>query len=84
MVAGRPTCHWLLRRQERTHLLPEFVREGRKPQQPDGRWQVQRDGRCLTSSSQPMEVLSALLVVTSKMRPVEPSGLLFLRLAEGL
>jgi hypothetical protein len=31
-----------------------------------------------------MEVLSALLVLTSKLRPAEPSGLLFLRLAERL
>jgi transposase-like protein len=84
MVTGRPTCHWLLRGQERTHLLPEFVREGRKPQQLDGRWQVHRNGRGLPPPLQAMEVLSALLVLPAKMRPVQASSLLFLRLAQRL
>jgi hypothetical protein len=58
-----------------------FLRQGRKPQQPDGRWQLQRDGRGLTRSPQAMEVLRAPLVLTAKARPMQSSGLLFLRLA---
>ena len=84
MIGGRTTRRWLLGGQERTQLLPVLVGEGRDPQQPQGSWGVHRHGRCLAGSTQPMEALSSPLVLASKVRPVQSSGLLFLRLAHRL
>jgi regulator of protease activity HflC (stomatin/prohibitin superfamily) len=52
--------------------------------QPQGSRGVHRYRGCLPCATQPMEVLSSPLVLASKVRPVQSSGLPFLRLAQRL
>jgi hypothetical protein len=81
MIAGWTTRLWLLWRQERADLLPVLVREGRNPQQAQGSRWVCRDGWCLASTPQPMEVLGSPLMLAPQARPVQAVGLLLLWLA---
>ena len=84
MIGGGTARHRLLWGQERTQLLPVLVCERRDPQQAQGRWGNHRHDRGLASSAQPMEVLSSPLVLSSKVRPAQSSGLQFLRLVQRL
>ena len=70
----------LLRGQERAQLFPVLVGEGRNPQQAQGSRGVHRHSRSLTCATQHLEALRSCLVLASKVRPVQPSGLLLLRL----
>ena len=84
MIDSWATRLRFLRRQERAYLFPVFVSEGRNSQQAQGRRGVCRHCGCLTSATQPMEVLRSPLMLAPKARPVQAVRLLLLRLAQRL
>lgn len=84
MIGGGTARLWLLRGQEGTELRPALVRERRESFQPQGSRWVHRYRGGLPCATQPMEVLSSPLVLASKVRPVQSSGLPFLRLTQRL
>lgn len=84
MIGGGTARLWLLRGQEGTQLRPVLVGECRQSLQPQGRQWVHRYRGCLPCATQHLEALRSCLVLASQVRPVQSSGLQFLRLAERL
>ena len=84
MINRWTTCLRLLGRQEGTQLLPVLMGERWDPLHVLGsRWVGRHSGR-LTCPAQDMEALGSRLMLASKVRPVQPPGLLLLRLAHRL
>jgi hypothetical protein len=82
-MINRWATRWrLLGWQERLKLLPELVGERLDPQQAQGSWWVCCHHGGLPRTTQDMEVVRPRLVLASKVRPAQASGLLFLRLVE--
>jgi hypothetical protein len=82
MIDGWTARLRLLRWQERLKLLPVLISERRDSKPPQGsRWVWCYHGR-LPCAAQDMEAVRSRLVLASKVRPAQPSGLLFLRLAQ--
>jgi hypothetical protein len=84
MIDRRTPCRRLLWRQEWAHLLPVGIGEGRQSRQRDGSGQLIWHRWSLTRAAQDMKASGCRLVLTPKARPVQSSGLLLLRLADGV
>jgi hypothetical protein len=81
MIDRRAARLRLLRRQERTKLLPVPVGECRDRRQLQRNRGINRYSGSLAGAAQRMQAPSCRLVPASKVRPMQSPGLLLLRLA---
>jgi hypothetical protein len=80
MINHRTARLRLLWWQEGTQLFPVLIGERRDPEQSQGSQWVHRHSGSLACAAPHIEALSSSLVLASKVRSAQPSGLLLLRL----